>query len=285
MPEHRRRGKSSDGWLIDTAAEFRDLPLWVGSVAAGASALLLGWIVPAVLEGTKAPPNTIALGPVFAVFVRVIGLVLAGAILLFSLLGSGERAIDHVVDLVRGTGRGKGSGNDGLSGSWREFERNLAIAYEPHGWEVHRRGGGRPDGGVDLELTRPGEKVLVQCKHWSRNQVGVKEVRELWGVVAHEGATRAVLATIGTFTPAATEFARDKSLDLMDGPAVRAFLNGRAVQLGPAPGPLTPQPDTARTCPACGRPMVLRTARRGPRVGDQFWGCSGFPDCRQVQPA
>ena len=38
-----------------------------------------------------------------------------------------------------------------------------------------------------------------------------------------------------------------------------------------------------RLCPRCGRTLVLRTAKRGPRGGKQFWGCEGFPDCRMVQ--
>jgi four helix bundle suffix protein len=33
-------------------------------------------------------------------------------------------------------------------------------------------------------------------------------------------------------------------------------------------------------CPRCGRAMVLRTAQRGKRAGKQFWGCSGYPDCK-----
>jgi four helix bundle suffix protein len=34
------------------------------------------------------------------------------------------------------------------------------------------------------------------------------------------------------------------------------------------------------SCPLCGKPMVLRTARKGPRAGAQFLGCSGYPGCR-----
>ena len=26
--------------------------------------------------------------------------------------------------------------------------------------------------------------------------------------------------------------------------------------------------------------MLLRTARKGSRTGQPFWGCSGYPDCR-----
>jgi len=33
-------------------------------------------------------------------------------------------------------------------------------------------------------------------------------------------------------------------------------------------------------CPLCGKPMALRTARKGARAGTQFWGCSGYPECR-----
>ena len=35
-------------------------------------------------------------------------------------------------------------------------------------------------------------------------------------------------------------------------------------------------------CPLCGKPMVLRTAQKGNRSGRQFWGCSGYPDCKGV---
>jgi len=37
-------------------------------------------------------------------------------------------------------------------------------------------------------------------------------------------------------------------------------------------------------CPLCGKPMVLRTARKGPRAGAQFLGCSGYPECRGTRP-
>ena len=33
-------------------------------------------------------------------------------------------------------------------------------------------------------------------------------------------------------------------------------------------------------CPLCGKTMVLRTAQKGARAGKQFWGCTGYPDCK-----
>lgn len=36
------------------------------------------------------------------------------------------------------------------------------------------------------------------------------------------------------------------------------------------------------TCPKCGIAMVLRTASRGERIGESFYGCSNYPRCRET---
>ena len=43
--------------------------------------------------------------------------------------------------------------------------------------------------------------------------------------------------------------------------------------------------DGKPVCPNCGKPMVLRTARKGQKAGQPFWGCSGFPDCKGTRLA
>ena len=35
-------------------------------------------------------------------------------------------------------------------------------------------------------------------------------------------------------------------------------------------------------CPKCGSELVLRTARNGANIGQNFYGCSGFPKCRYI---
>jgi hypothetical protein len=40
----------------------------------------------------------------------------------------------------------------------------------------------------------------------------------------------------------------------------------------------------APTCPKCGVPMVLRTARQGPYAGRQFYGCPNYPRCHEMVP-
>ncbi|GHD30042.1 nuclease-related domain-containing protein [Parahalioglobus pacificus] len=38
------------------------------------------------------------------------------------------------------------------------------------------------------------------------------------------------------------------------------------------------------SCPKCDIPMTLRTAKKGAKAGNQFWGCSNFPKCRYTRP-
>lgn len=38
------------------------------------------------------------------------------------------------------------------------------------------------------------------------------------------------------------------------------------------------------SCPKCGKPMILRTAKKGEMAGNQFWSCSGFPQCISTRP-
>lgn len=36
-------------------------------------------------------------------------------------------------------------------------------------------------------------------------------------------------------------------------------------------------------CPVCGGKLVLRTATKGKRTGERFWGCSNYPRCRYIK--
>lgn len=49
----------------------------------------------------------------------------------------------------------------------------------------------------------------------------------------------------------------------------------------PPPSPAASTP----LCPCCGKPMVLRTVRQGPRAGQTFWGCSQYPACTATRPS
>ena len=41
---------------------------------------------------------------------------------------------------------------------------------------------------------------------------------------------------------------------------------------------------TSLVCPICGSKLVLRTSKKGPNAGQEFYGCSAFPKCRFTKP-
>jgi predicted RNA-binding Zn-ribbon protein involved in translation (DUF1610 family) len=44
----------------------------------------------------------------------------------------------------------------------------------------------------------------------------------------------------------------------------------------------TPAASAVPKCPKCGGEMVLRTAKSGANAGNQFWGCSNYPQCKSM---
>lgn len=39
----------------------------------------------------------------------------------------------------------------------------------------------------------------------------------------------------------------------------------------------------APECPECGKPMRKRMAKGGSHAGKEFWGCTGYPECRGIR--
>jgi len=48
------------------------------------------------------------------------------------------------------------------------------------------------------------------------------------------------------------------------------------------PSDLSNPSDCIPSCPQCGKPMVLRIAKKGKNEGRQFWGRTGYPDCKGI---
>ena len=181
---------------------------------------------------------------------------------------------------------------DALDGmSWREFEILVGEAFRLQGYRVAETGGGGPDGGIDLALTKGNEKFLVQCKQWKAYKVGVDVVRELYGVMAAKGAAGGFVVTSGRFTDDARKFADGRNVQLVDGTKLFAMIKQAKQSVAATAQPTTSKPQmvtpkavAVTSCPLCSSGMVKRTARNGSNAGSEFWGCSTFPKCRGVRP-
>jgi HJR/Mrr/RecB family endonuclease len=159
---------------------------------------------------------------------------------------------------------------------WFQFEKLLQLAYsDTH--TVTRLGGANPDGGIDLIIENESGRAAVQCKHWKRWKVGVRNVRELIGAMKIAGINRGILVTVKGYSADAAELARQESIELLDEADVCQLLE--RVDQSKLQGILS---DTPKFCPKCEREMVRRTARRGKNASNEFWGCSGYPQCTYV---
>lgn len=106
---------------------------------------------------------------------------------------------------------------------WEDFEHLIRELFEKeftsNGGEVKVTQASH-DGGVDAVAFDPdpirGGKIVIQAKRYT-NTVGVSAVRDLYGTVMNEGATKGILVTTADYGPDAYEFAKAKPLTLLNG--------------------------------------------------------------------
>ena len=106
---------------------------------------------------------------------------------------------------------------------WQDFENLVRELFEKEfiqsGGEVHVTQASR-DGGVDAVAFDPdpirGGKIVIQAKRYT-GVVGVSAVRDLYGTIMNEGATKGILVTTSNFGPDAYEFAKGKPITLLNG--------------------------------------------------------------------
>jgi restriction system protein len=167
---------------------------------------------------------------------------------------------------------------------WRRFEAVCESLFSQAGFRTEAQSHGA-DRGVDIWLYSNGAQgptSVVQCKHWRGKQVGIKEMRELLGVMASHGVKRGTFATSSTYTEEALRFARENSIIALDGAALLALIRNQSPEQQMQLLEVAHEGDYWRpTCASCGMKMVERTSRQG---GTAFWGCAQHPRCEFTMP-
>jgi restriction system protein len=100
-----------------------------------------------------------------------------------------------------------------------EFEALIQNLFSKMGLEARQTRASR-DGGVDCVAWDPrpifGGKVVIQAKRY-KNTVGVSAVRDLFGTLQNEGASKGILVTTSGYGQASFDFAQNKPIELIDG--------------------------------------------------------------------
>jgi restriction system protein len=101
----------------------------------------------------------------------------------------------------------------------KEFESLITNLFQKMGLETRQTQASR-DGGVDCVAFDPrpifGGKVVIQAKRY-KNIVGVSAVRDLYGTMQNEGASKGILVTTSGYGKASFEFAEGKPIELLSG--------------------------------------------------------------------
>jgi restriction system protein len=113
---------------------------------------------------------------------------------------------------------------------WEDFEHLCRELFEKafagSGAEVKVTQASR-DQGVDAVIFDPdvlrGGKIVVQAKRYT-NTVDVSAVRDLYGAIINEGATKGILVTTSHYGPDAYSFAKDKPITLLNGAELLGLL-------------------------------------------------------------
>ena len=107
----------------------------------------------------------------------------------------------------------------------KEFEAFIQNLFAKMGFDtkLYQASG---DGGIDCVAYDPhpitGGKFIVQAKLYTRT-VAPTHIRDLWGTVQHEGATKGIMITTSGYGPDSYKFAGGKPLNLIDGSGLLAL--------------------------------------------------------------
>ena len=165
---------------------------------------------------------------------------------------------------------------------WKRFEDLCLAFYRAKGIRAESTPLG-PDGGVDVRLYQDDADpqrctAIVQCKAWGERSVGVKLIRELRGVMAHEGVDKGFFMAPGRYTEEARTFAAANRITLLDGRQLLSMLQRLPAEVSRNLLAAATTGDwTTPSCPSCGTKMVARESARG-----AYWRCVTFPKCKQT---
>lgn len=119
---------------------------------------------------------------------------------------------------------------------WEDFEHLVRELFEKEfavsGGEV-KVTQASSDGGVDAIAFDPdpirGGKIVIQAKRYT-NVVGVSAIRDLYGTVMNEGATKGIIVTTSDYGRDSYEFAKGKPLTLLNGSNLLSMLEKHGKQ-------------------------------------------------------
>ena len=106
--------------------------------------------------------------------------------------------------------------------SWDDFEKLCMELFQKEGWNVRGNVKKGADGGVDIWIERSmfwqsKTTAIVQCKKYEDSFVGIKVVREMYGLMYEYEVDGVYIVTTSRFTKECYKFIENKEIFLING--------------------------------------------------------------------
>ncbi|MFH0892485.1 MAG: restriction endonuclease [Candidatus Falkowbacteria bacterium] len=180
-----------------------------------------------------------------------------------------------------------------------EFEEYITDLYRRLGYKTEKVGRSH-DHGIDVIADKDGIRHYIQCKKYITSKVGEPEIRNFVGSLTGKLARgKGMFITTNIFTEEAEQWAKDQPIELIDGNELIRLIKIASKEQGDLlvkeveseqSGIITAAINETSTvsneeniCSLCGGKLILRTARKGPNAGHQFYGCSNYPRCKFIK--
>ena len=182
---------------------------------------------------------------------------------------------------------------------WREFEKFIEFIFN-HNWFKAKVRKWRSDWWIDLDATLNWQKYVIQCKKWNKYKIWVVQLREFYWVVKMDWTnTKWIYITTSSLTKEAyAEYEKIKNdIELWDNINLEQYIAeykwiGEVTDKPIENNLSEKETETLNEnkisdnknliCDKCWWQMLLRKARRGDHKGEDFYGCSNFPKCRNI---
>jgi len=166
--------------------------------------------------------------------------------------------------------------------NWRQLDEIVSGIYAKLGCPASPHANSEGEHNFSLVIEQTGRKTAVMCKPWKKTDVTSPEIIEFSTALKRDGLSRGLLVTMRDCTAPAQQVAETLGIDIISQDGLLKLLDAGGEEhrtellatLGLEP----------KLCPTCDHQMVLRTSTEGLGAGEQFWGCSDYPECRCTEP-
>ncbi|WP_436941678.1 restriction endonuclease [Staphylococcus succinus] len=158
-----------------------------------------------------------------------------------------------------------------------DFEYYLSVLFKELGYKAIVTNGSH-DFGADLILKKVNHKIVVQAKRYGyKKNVSIGAIQEVFASQRYHNADESWVITNSYFTKSAIKLAKPCNVKLKDRYELSKWI--LSIQSNTTPKSAKKENVKNRMCPKCNHELKVRQSK----TGNEFIGCSNYPNCKYTE--